>query len=148
MGPLELRDFLYQEIPMARALEVQVVGLTAQAVELRAPLAPSRNHLETAFGGSLGAVMILACYSWLFHRLACDGKVAHVLIQSAHTDYLRPVAGEIRARCLAPDENQVQRMLEHFQRKGMARLTLTAQVIDAHETVLCQFTGDFVARNR
>jgi thioesterase domain-containing protein len=146
LKPFELQEFLHQQIPMARALEVGVTGLSADSVELLAPLNPNCNHMGTAFGGSLGAMMILACYAWLFNRLGEEGKHCHVLIQSAHTDYLKPVTGDIRARCLRSEE--IERVMEQFERKGVARVVLHSEVVDPAGVVLCKFSGEFVARRK
>ena len=137
----ELRDFLYEQIPLSQALAIEI----EEDLTIFAPLAPSKNHMGTAFGGSIGAVMILACYSWFFQRLGVEGKHSHVLIQTAHTDYLRPITSDMRARCLAPPEDEVQRVLQQFERKGVARIKLGAQILGPQGVVLAQFSGDFVA---
>lgn len=148
MRATELQELLQQQIPMAHALQVKVAHLTPEVVELTAPLAPNGNHMGTAFGGSLGAIAILACYAWLFNHLDDGGKECHVLIKSSHMDYLKPVMGDLRARCVFKDEAEIERVLQQFTRKGTARLHLEAQVIDAQNQVLCHFRGEFVARKK
>lgn len=145
MKPLELKEYLCAQIPIAQALGIDVVSLSAEGVELTAPLEANRNHLGTAFGGSLGSVMILACYAWMFNRLGEDGKNCHVVIQTAQTDYLKPVTGNLRAVCSPPDGAEIERMLRHVDRKGVARLKISSQIVDTSGEVLCRFVGDFVA---
>ncbi len=145
MNTVELRDFLYQEIPLAKAMGVEVVSSDAQRTELMAPLPLNRNHLETAFGGSLNSLLILSCYGWLFHKLHSDGFSVHVLIQAGNTDYLLPVEKDIHAICSGPLDDDFQKFFSAFKRKGIARLKLKSQVI-IDSGVACRFEGEFVAR--
>lgn len=145
MNAKELQQFLNKKIPITEALGVEISLLTSKEVHLIAPLEANRNHLGTAFGGSLGSVMILACYAWMFNRLGEDGKHCHVVIQTAKTDYLKPVTGNLRAICSPPDGADIERMLRHVDRKGVARLKIESQLVDASGDVLCRFMGDFVA---
>lgn len=148
MRATDLQELLHQQIPMAHALQVKVANLTSDMVELTAPLAPNGNHMGTAFGGSLGAIAILSCYAWLFNRLDDGGKECHVLIKSSHMDYIKPVTGDLHARCVFKNEAEIERVLQQFSRKGTARLYLEAEVIDAQKQVLCHFRGEFVARRK
>lgn len=69
MTPTELTSFLHEQIPLARALSIEIIKADDHEALVMGPLAPNRNHMGTAFGGSLSAVLILSCYTWLFHRL-------------------------------------------------------------------------------
>src|SRR5690554_5937295 len=93
----ELEAFLYQKIPISRALGARVVRADVSAVEITAPLATNINHLGTAFGGSLNAVLVLAGYTWLFQVLEGINPKSHVILKTGHTEYLRPVKEDIRA---------------------------------------------------
>lgn len=146
MTPEEFRSYLYQQIPLARALEVQVVQLGPEQVELKAPLGPNSNHMGTAFGGSLGALLILGCYAWLFNRMSELGEHCHVVVHSAHTDYLKPVTGDILIRCERKADEAWKKSLELFQRRGIARLNLESQVVSPSGEVLCRLEGEFVAK--
>lgn len=141
MTPNELTTFLHEQIPLAKALDIEIIKATDSEVEVFGPLTPNRNHMGTAFGGSLSAVLILSCYTWLFHRLDKAGFSAHVLIKEGKTDYLLPVEEDLRAVCLSPDESQFEKFIESFRRKGLGRITLKAQIKDA-----CVFEGVFVAQ--
>lgn len=145
MTNTELRDFLYREIPLSHFMEVEILSADETQVEILAPLTPSRNHLDTAFGGSIGAVMILSCYAWLFHRLSSLGFSCHVLIKEGHTDYHLPIKEDLRAMCLKPQDEDYQKFIEVFQRKGFARIPLRAE-IHTKEGKAATFDGVFVAQ--
>jgi thioesterase domain-containing protein len=140
-----LRDLLCDQIPMARALGIEVRYADQSKVEIFAPLEPSRNHLATAFGGSLGALLILSCYGWLFLRLQQLGHQCHVLIKEGKTQYHLPVSEDIRSICHAPNESDFQHFLNSFTRKGRGRIVLSAHV-QTTQGQACTFQGVFVAQ--
>ena len=141
MDNQKLRDFLHKEIPLAQFMGIEITQADDQCVEILGPLEPSRNHLDTAFGGSIGAILILSCYTWLFHRLIGAGFECHVLIKESHTNYIHPVKEDLRATCTSPSKDEYDKFLEAFKRKGMARIELNARLGTAAE-----FKGVFVAQ--
>lgn len=145
MNNVELRDFLYQEIPLSKAMGIEVVRSGPQETEISAPLTLNRNHMDTAFGGSLNSLLILSCYAWLFHKLKSEGLNAHVLIQAGHTDYHLPVNEDLKSICNGADEEAVEKFLMTFKRKSLARIKLSAE-IKTSKGKACSFSGEFVAQ--
>jgi thioesterase domain-containing protein len=145
MNSAELKNLLYEEIPLAKAMGVEINTSNASSTSVMAPLALNRNHLDTAFGGSLSSLLILSCYAWLFHRLSEEGYHSHVLIQEAHTDYLLPVKEDLIAVCKSPSEEDFEKFKESFRRKNVGRITLHAE-ISTSEGKCCTFRGLFVAQ--
>jgi thioesterase domain-containing protein len=141
MDNQKLRDFLHNEIPLARFMGIEITRADDMSVEIEGPLGPSRNHLDTAFGGSIGAILILSCYTWLFHRLIGAGFECHVLIKEGHTNYIHPVKEKLRATCTAPSQDEYDKFLDAFKRKGMAKIELIASLDGKAE-----FRGVFVAQ--
>jgi thioesterase domain-containing protein len=69
MDLTEIKTYLYEHIPLSKAMEVDVVDASVDKVVLRAPLAPNINHRATVFGGSASALAILAAWTLLYVRL-------------------------------------------------------------------------------
>jgi thioesterase domain-containing protein len=135
-------EYLHEHIPLTRAMGAQVASYDGREVVVTAPLAPNHNHLGTAFGGSLSAVATLAGYALLWLELR--DRTAHVVIRRSGLQFHRPVRGELRAHCRAPDAATLTAFRETFTRKGKARLELRVEIIeDSHVAV--EFTGTFVA---
>lgn len=145
MNLSELRSLLYSEIPMSSAMEVEVTEESETSITLKAPLSVNRNHLDTAFGGSLSTLLILSCYAWLFQRMNQEGFSCHVLIQEGHTDFILPVKEDLKAICYAPDRKSFEKFLESFRRKGVGRMTLKAEIITSSGKA-CDFHGVFIAQ--
>jgi thioesterase domain-containing protein len=142
--PAELQLYLRESIPLSRAMEVSVVSVTADSVMLSAPLAPNINHRETAFGGSMSALAILAAWSLLLTRLKDEGLDARLVIQRNEMAYERPIQGEFTARSALADPEQWQQFCRMLTRKGRARIALTA-VIESAGQVAGRLSGEFVA---
>lgn len=140
----DLRDYLYDQIPLSKAMGLEIIVADNSQVEMTVPLKLNSNHMDTAFGGSLATLLILACYGYLFNRLDQAGHESHVLIKEGNTKYLLPVREELKAICLAPDEAIYNQFLTTFKRRGRARITLTA-FVEAGSEKACIFSGEFVA---
>lgn len=141
----ELKDFLYQEIPLIKAMGVQVHSINDSGAVVSAPLAQNDNHMGTGFGGSLSALLITSCYAWLFYILSEQGFFLHVLIKSGQTDYHFPVKEDLKAICVRPSKAEFDEFMDTFKRKGKGKLILTAYVETA-DGKACSFKGEFVAR--
>lgn len=140
----DLNQFLYDQIPMIRSLGARVLHSDLHSIEVFAPLNLNKNHLSTAFGGSLGAVLITSCYGWLFQQLDEHGLHGHVVIKTAHTDYLAPVESDFIAVCNSPEEHSYTSFLSQLKRKGKARIDLEAKIFQGLREA-CVFKGEFVA---
>jgi thioesterase domain-containing protein len=138
----DLEAYLHEKIPLTRAMGVEVAECDDTHLVLTAPLAPNRNHLQTAFGGSLQTLAILSGYGLLWRLL--DNPEAHLVIRESSIRYERPVKGDLRAVCAAPSLAEFTRFQSEFARKRKARITLEA-VIDEDGEVAVRFRGVFVA---
>jgi len=140
----QLKEYLHNNIPITKAMQVGVVEIVANRVVLSAPLLPNTNHRDTAFGGSLSTLAILSAWSLL--RLKMDeknAKNAHLVIQRQNVEYLHPVATDFSASAMLADEEKWQRFEEIFAAKGKARISVEA-LVEAGGKICARFTGDFV----
>jgi thioesterase domain-containing protein len=141
-----LTAFLHDQIPLARAMQLKVAEAGDERVVLHAPLAPNRNHLGTAFGGSLQVLPTLACYSALWLTLREAGYDGHVVVRRSSATFHEPLAGELRAVCVRPSAAAVAPFLATLRRHKKARLDLHAEVAgDTPDKPAVKFSGTFVA---
>ena len=143
-GAAELERYLYEQIPISRAVGVKVLRADGEGVLLAAPLAANLNHRETFFGGSAAVLATLAAWA-LAHRklMEEEGLEAHLVIQRSRMEYLEPAAAEVHAECLAPAPEQWHRMLRTVQGRGRGRIELGV-VLRAEGAVIGSFKGSFV----
>ncbi len=140
----QLKEFIYREFPLAQAQGVDIVRADDRGLEILAPLKLNRNHLGTAFGGSISSLLILSCYASLFYQMEKEGYHFHLVIKEESTKYLMPVEEDIRIVSEAPDANLYSSFTESFKRKGRARIQLESKVLTKNG-VACTFMGEFVA---
>ena len=83
MSQHSLAQYLHQQIPLSRAMQVDALEVSEDSVRLSAPLVPNVNHRATVFGGSASALAILAAWSLLHVRLRGSFPQASIVIQRA-----------------------------------------------------------------
>lgn len=146
--PVELERYLHREIPLSGAMGVTVVEAGAGGVRLAMPLEPNLNHRGTLFGGSAGALVILAGWTLVHERLRGEeGLTPHLVIQRSAMEYLEPVIGDVEARAEPPSEEAWERFVRTLRRKGKGRIEVPAELI-WRERVAGRMSGTFVALER
>jgi thioesterase domain-containing protein len=126
MHEKELETFLRSRIPLSAAMAVEVRTASPSAVVIFAPLAPNLNHRDTAFGGSVSAVAILAAWSVLYVRMQVEGLAGRIVIRRNAVSYDRPVADGFTATATAPDATDWARFRATLARNRTARIRVGA----------------------
>ncbi|MGH7936421.1 MAG: YiiD C-terminal domain-containing protein [Chthoniobacterales bacterium] len=139
----ETEEFLYAKIPLTRAMQVRVESYDENGLVLTAPLAANHNHLGTAFGGSLAALVMLAGYASLWLELG--DRAAHIVISESNLRFRRPVRGTLRAVCGRPDDSALAEFKSNFAAKGKAWIQLKVE-IEADDELAVIFDGTYVAK--
>lgn len=119
---------LHEQFPLAKYMQVQVAAWENQTLRLTAPLAPNVNHSDTAFGGSISTLGILAGYTLIYIALKERQISNRIMIQSSHTDFRRPIDADLTATATLPAAEQLEEFLNGLQRKRRARLSVEAQI--------------------
>jgi thioesterase domain-containing protein len=138
----EAEKFFHARIPLTRAMGIRVTGNDDGGFAVEAPVALNYNHLQTAFGGSINAVAVLAGYGLLWMELREDA--AHVVIRDSSIRFLRPIRETIRAICERPDANALRDFHATLRAKGKARITLRVRV-EEDALLAAELEGTFVA---
>ncbi|OHX21682.1 YiiD C-terminal domain-containing protein [Chromobacterium sphagni] len=144
MQAADLQDYLYQHIPLSRAMEVAVAAVAPNGVTLTAPLAPNINHRATVFGGSASALAILAAWSLLHTRLRAEGWTATLVIQRNSMEYQQAIAGAFSAHAVLADADGWERFIKTLSRRGKARIEVAA-VLECDGAEAGRLCGEFVA---
>ena len=128
MQEKELEAFLRGRIPLSAAMAVEVRAASPSAVVIFAPLAPNLNHRDTAFGGSVSAVAILAAWSVLYVRMQAEGLAGRIVIGRNSMSYDQPIAGDFTATAAAPDTAGWARFRATLARNRTARIRVNAWI--------------------
>lgn len=145
MSPQTLAAYLHTHIPLAAAMQVEVLTAGLDRVELRAPLAPNINHRGSAFGGSIATLATLAGWSLLRVGLDALDPLPHLVIQRNTMEFLRPLEGAFRASCEFPPALDWNAFLATLAGRGKARAQLAVDVYADDGLLAARFEGMFVA---
>lgn len=144
MNPSELQAYLYEHIPLTKAMQVEVVRIEPDSVVLGAPLEPNINHRDTVFGGSASALAILSAWALLYTRLLDERVESRLVIQRQTMSYERPIAGEFTASSSLAQAGDWSRFAVTLRRRGRARIRVAA-VLTSAGRIAGRMEGDFVA---
>jgi thioesterase domain-containing protein len=135
-------EFLHHKIPLARAMELRVESCDENELVLTAPITANHNHLGTAFGGSVAALMMLAGYALLWLEL--HDREAHVVISECRIKFRRPVRRMIRAVCQRPEDAVLRKFAAELAAKTRARIPLQVTISEEGQPA-AKFEGIYVA---
>lgn len=138
----QLENYLWEQIPISRAMGVKVNMASPEKVILEASFAPNINHKKTVFGGSLHALATLSC--WTLLHLELQGEPVDIVIANSEIKYLAPVSQDFKAVCFHPDKKEWDFFLKMLLKKGKARVVLKAKIFQ--DDKLCvDYSGTFAA---
>ncbi|MEX0844427.1 MAG: YiiD C-terminal domain-containing protein [Balneolaceae bacterium] len=142
----EIEKYLYEHIPITKALGVEAVTFSENSVKFRAPLSKNINHRSTAFGGSISSLLITTGWSYL--RLLFDNyePIPRIVIGRSSTYYLKPITSDFTSELIIPEDETITDFMHMYTRFGKARITLQVQ-IEKEGEILAEFEGDFVVMN-
>jgi thioesterase domain-containing protein len=124
----EITRYLHEHIPLTKALGAAVEAYDHVSVRLVAPLGPNLNHRNTAFGGSLSALAILAGWTLLHLALRERGIGAQIVIQRSEMVFDAPVATDLAVTATLPPPEQWDRFLTTLRRHRRARVRLRCTI--------------------
>ncbi len=142
--PQELQETLYAEIPITYYLGVVVQEYNGSCLTLKAALEKNINHKDTAFAGSLNALVTLVGWGLLWLVLKEQELKANIVIQDSRINYLKPVTKDFSANCHKPNPIQISQFINILRKREKARLELCSEIWEAGELAVA-FKGRYVA---
>lgn len=124
-----LEEIMRDELPLARYMDVRIVEWEdGHGITVTGAGEPNVNLHGTMFGGSIGALALLAGWALVRLRLRGLGMEPDVVIQRTLVEYVSPIVGKAQARALAPDPEDWDRFVRTLERKGKGRILLEIHV--------------------
>ncbi len=136
-----LERTLHREVPLTRQMGIRVEEHDGRELVVKADFAPNVNIHGTAFGGSLFSICAITGWGLLHLKFEEVGVSAQSVLGEAGIRYLRPVRGEIEARCRVPEAG-FDHFMERVARGERAALRLEA-VIRTGDRERVRFWGDY-----
>ncbi|GAB4349493.1 MAG: hypothetical protein Kow006_11250 [Gammaproteobacteria bacterium] len=142
MNAAELEERIRNGIPLARHMAFGVHELEACAITVSGGAAENVNVHGTGFAGSLYAIATLALWGVVTARLP---EGASLVLAEGRIRYIRPVVGDIVARCrIAPET--MQAFLDELEHRGRSRLRAAVEIPDADGNIAAEYSGTVHAR--
>ncbi len=139
-----MEAYLRKHIPLTAGMDVRVLEAGPEGVRLEAPLEPNLNHRQTAFGGSVAALGILAGWTLIHVRLRAEGYVTRTVIQGSAVHFDAPIHGSFRAVCGRVGDEAWNRFIRALTRRGKGRLHVAGH-IESEGKIVATFSGAYVA---
>ncbi len=136
----ELEARWHREIPISRAMGIEVEGFANQELVIRADLTPNVNVHGSAFAGSQFSLASLCGWGQLHLQLALRGLEASIIFVDGHIECLRPVRATMRARCHLTADTETA--LAALRQNGRARCRLSTRV-ESNGELAATFTGTY-----
>ncbi|PSB13595.1 thioesterase [filamentous cyanobacterium CCP2] len=139
-----VEQYLHEQIPLSKAIDVSVISISESGVILSAPLFPNINHRSTVFGGSMSAVAILAAWTFIHVQLQTLSIPCRIVIQNNHVEYLKPIQATFQAHCAAPPQQEWERLIKAVSKRGKGRVILNVEIY-SEGLLVGKFQGQYVA---
>lgn len=135
---------IINSIPILNSLQFEILSLSLNHCEIKLPLAPHRNHKQSAFGGSIYNASIACCYSLLFYiKNSYDCKNKELVIAKANIAYLKPVTEDFIASTFL-DAIQLNNLVDSFTIPKSKRIILQSEIKYSKDSnSLARFEGEF-----
>jgi thioesterase domain-containing protein len=138
-----LEQYVHAEIPLSRAMAIEVREASDEKVILYAPLEPNINHMDTIFGGSASAVAILSAWCLVYSRLEHHGLTGHIVIHKNTMHYDKPITAGFTATAQGIDDLAWSKLADALTRKRMARLSINV-ILECNGLQVGHLEGAFV----
>lgn len=138
-----LQQYLYDHIPLSKAMEVTIAAADWDSVRLRAPLAPNINHRDTVFGGSTSAMALLSAWALVYLRLERENIRCHIVVRRNSMVYDKPIPGEFEATSSIADDAAWTDFVAVLSRRNRARIEVESLIHSSGE-LAAKMSGEFV----
>ena len=143
-----LIQFIRDEIPLAKAMDLQLVSYDADTLSLAAPLAPNVNDKGCAFGGSLVSLMTLNGWALVELALRQRDLDCDVFVAESEVRYLAPLWQDFRSEARLADGANWDMFFETLGARGRARISVDCVVPGADGQPAATLVARFVAKCR
>ena len=148
MEARRLIQFMRDEIPLARVMDIQLHACGEHRLSLMMPLAPNVNDKGCAFGGSLTSLMTLTGWALVELALRGRGELCDVFVAESSVRYLAPVWADFCSDAQLADDSQWDIFFETLAARGKARIQVSCQVPGTDGKPAASMSARFVAKRR
>ncbi|HEV7123795.1 MAG TPA: YiiD C-terminal domain-containing protein [Rhodanobacter sp.] len=144
----ELIQFIRDEIPLAKAMDLQLDTVDSDNLSLRAPLAPNVNDKGCAFGGSMVSLMTLNGWALVEMALRHEHLDCDVFVAESSVRYLAPLWQDLRSHAQLEAGTSWNTFFSTLSARGRARINVECMVLGDDALPAATLSARFVAKRR
>lgn len=140
----ELTAVVRQTVPILGAMGIEVLESGGGRAVALLPFEPNRNHVGTAYAGSLFSVAEVLGGILALSSFPLDGYAP--VIRSMTIDYLKPALGDVHATVeMAPAD--IERVVAQATEAGKSNYELVVEVVDGNGVTVARTVGQYQLRS-
>lgn len=139
----DLDAFLKEHLPLARAAGVEIDSYDGECLQVSAPLALNINDKQTAFGGSLYNLCVIAAWGMTDLKAKELNFTGDIVVAKGEITYLRPLRSRLIAQAFSPDTAMIEKAKHSYDAKGKAVFTIGSRILDEQNQVCVEFLGKY-----
>lgn len=144
----QLTDQILAEIPLNRAMALQLKDYDGEQLSFALPLAPNVNDKGCAFGGSIASALTVAGWGLVVLALRQRGEDCDVYVGESTVRYLSPIWQDFTAQARLAEGAQWPAFFAQLAQRGKARIAVHCQVPAAEAGAHASLQAQFVAKRR
>lgn len=135
---------VHRTVPILGAMGIEVLESEAGRAVALLPFEPNRNHVGTAYAGSLFSVAEVLGGILALSSLTLEGYAP--VVKSLSIDYLKPALGDVRATVEMSAE-EIERVLAEATATGKSNYELAVSVTDENGVTVARTVGQYQLRS-
>lgn len=135
---------VHQTVPILGAMGIEVLEAEAGRAVALLPFEPNRNHVGTAYAGSLFSVAEVLGGILALSSLSLEGYAP--VVKSVTINYLRPALTDVRAT-VEMSAAEIARVLAEATAVGKSNYELVVNVTDENGVTVATTTGEYQLRD-
>lgn len=147
MDRQEFEGFLHKNIPITKAMGIEVLQFTPSRVRMLAKFDANINDKLTAFGGSINSLMTICGWSMVFRNIKEIDSDVDIVIKKSSINYLAPIKEDFIAECELNNDKARKEFVETYSREKKSRINLKISIKN-ETTTFAEYEGQYVAFNK
>ena len=140
----EVQTYMYEHIPLTKAMDISINELNPSSIHISAPLGPNINHRGSVFGGSISTLGITSGWALIFSVLRKLDIPNRLVIKESSTNYILPATHSFSAKCDELTEAICANFVSELNRHDRARIKLNSTLY-SNNLLVATHCGTYVA---
>lgn len=138
-----LTAIVRETVPILGAMGIEVLESEPGRAVALLPFEPNRNHVGTAYAGSLFSVAEVLGGILALTSFSLEGYAP--VVKSVTINYLKPALGDVRAT-VEMSADEIERVLAEAAETGKSNYELAATVADENGVIVAATLGQYQLR--